>query len=71
MKELHKFDPPLSALCRISQKYILTVDPKLDLRVFAYDQTNECYKVIALERLDSLMIISTTMTHEMLLIEKI
>ena len=47
MKELHKFDPPLSALVRISQKYILTVDPKLDMRVFVYDAPNECYKLIA------------------------
>ena len=71
MKELHKFEPPLTALCRVSHKYVLTVDPKLDMRVFAYDAPNECYKCVAQERLDSLMTISTTMTHEMLSIEKI
>ena len=41
------------------------------MRVFVYDAPNECYKCVAYERLDSLMTISTTMTHEMLSIEKI
>lgn len=66
-----KFDPPLTALIRISQKFILTCDPKLDMRVYLYDAPNENYKCVAYERLDSLMTISTTMTHEMLIIEKI
>ena len=71
MKEQHKFTPPLTSLNRISQRYILTVDPALIMRVFAYDAQGECYQVVAQERLDSLMTISTTMTHELLAIEKI
>jgi len=71
VKEIQKFQPPLTALCRISTKYVLTVDPKLDLRVFAYYAEGECYKLVAQERLDSLMTISTTMTHDMLIVEKI
>jgi len=49
----------------------LTVDPKLDMRVFMYNAENECYKLVAEEKLDSLMTISTTMTHDLLIIEKI
>ena len=41
------------------------------MRILAYDAANENYKVIAEERMDALMTISTTMTHEMLLIDKI
>ena len=41
------------------------------MRVFAYDAPGECYKIVAQERIESLMTISTTMTHDMLVIEKI
>ena len=71
VKELKKFTPALTSLVRISQRYILAVDPSLIMRVFAYDAAGECYQVVAQERLDSLMTISTTMTHELLAIEKI
>ena len=47
VKEIMKFDPPLTALIRISQKFILTCDPKLDMRVYLYDAPNETYKCVA------------------------
>lgn len=71
VKEVHKFEPSLSALCRISSKYILTVDPDLFMRVFLYDSAKECYRVVAKERLECLMTMSTNMTHDLLVIDKI
>lgn len=41
------------------------------MRVYAYDAPNENYKLVAEERMDSLMTISTTMTHDLLMVEKI
>ena len=41
------------------------------MRVFEYNAEGENYQLVAQERLESLMTISTTMTHELLAIEKI
>ena len=65
-----KFEPPLTALCRLSSKYVLTINHDMLLRVYAHTPEAEGYKVVAEEKLDAMLAISTPMTKDLLMVEK-
>ena len=70
MREEIKFNPPLTALCRLTSKYILTIDGEMTLKVFAYEQELEGYKVVSVDKLEAMLSISTPMTKDLLIVEK-
>jgi hypothetical protein len=69
-----KFDPPLTAVCRLSSKFVLTVDSDMMIKVYKYSPNSvpePTYEIVAVQKITSLTEMITETTRDLLFVDKI
>lgn len=66
-----KFEPHLTAVCRLNSKFLLTVNADLILKVLHYVAEEETYAVIATEKLHALLSLANINTRDLLDVDKL
>lgn len=69
-----QFDPPLTAVCRLSSKFVIGVDSDMLIKVYKYSPNSvpePTYDLVAQEKLSVLIEMITPTTRDLLIVEKI
>lgn len=69
-----KFEPPLTAVCRLSSKFILGIDSDMLIRVYRFSPNSvpePTYELVAAEKCEVLIDMITETTRDLLYVEKI